>query len=118
MASSPKPDPGLRFKPWVALALPPLAWYGYEIGLSSALRLSCATVGAWLGGAWGGGGLVVCLTAAWLAWRVAAPTEDAANEAPAPRPWLARIALVNAGLFALAILFQALATLIVPACVR
>lgn len=32
--------------------------------------------------------------------------------------WLARIALLSAGLFALAILFQTLATLIVPSCAR
>jgi hypothetical protein len=33
-------------------------------------------------------------------------------------PWLARLGMVLAGVFALAILFQTLAILVVPACVR
>ena len=37
---------------------------------------------------------------------------------PPTRPWLARIACIMSGIFALAIAFQMLATAIVPPCAR
>lgn len=103
-----------RIVPWVALALPPVAWIVFEYGLASSLRPACTTVGSWLGPAWGAGSLIVCVTAALLAWPLARTLEAD----PPTRPWLARIALVVAGIFALAITFQTLATLIVPSCAR
>ena len=38
-----------RVRPWVALLLPPTAWYVFELGLGSVLKVNCAPVGAWLG---------------------------------------------------------------------
>lgn len=103
-----------RVIPWIALALSPLAWMIFEYGLASSLRPACAAVGSWLGPLWGAGSLLACAVAAGLAW----PTAGRIDRDPPTRPWLARIALVVAGIFALAIAFQTLATLIVPSCAR
>jgi hypothetical protein len=59
--------------------------------------------------------LLVCAGAAALAWP-SARTGSASS--PPVRPWLARVAMLEAGIFALAIAFQTLATLIVPSCAR
>ena len=102
-----------RIKPWIALALPPLTWFVFEVGLAGALRLSCEAVGGGLGVAWGCASLVVCAGAMRLAW----PLARTANDRSSPH-WVARVALFAAGFFALAIAFQTISTLIVPACVR
>ncbi|WP_420139776.1 hypothetical protein [Sphingomonas sp.] len=105
---------GARIRPWLALSLPPIAWYAFEVGLASVLKTSCALAGGWLGIAWGGASLLACLIAAALAWPYAWP----AGERTAARPWIARIALLLSGIFVLAIGFQTLGVMIVPACVR
>ena len=104
-----------RWRPWIALLLPPLAWYGFEIGLASVLRVTCAPIGAWLGSAWGAAALALCAVAAAVAWPLAARPPNDRTTSPA---WLAAIALVTAGIFALAIAFQTLATVIVPPCLH
>jgi len=103
-----------RLLPWVALALPALAWMSFEYGLASSLRASCTAVGSWLGPAWGVASLLVCAGAAMLA----RPLSKGTDRDPPVRPWLSRVATVVAGIFALAIAFQTLATLIVPSCAR
>jgi hypothetical protein len=103
-----------RIRPWIALALPPSTYIVFEYGLASSLRPACAAVGSWLGPLWGGASLLICALAAALAWPMA---RTLAPDPPA-RPWLARVALFVAGIFALAIAFQTLATLIVPSCAR
>lgn len=102
-----------RVRPWAALLLPPVAWYVFELGLGSVLKVDCAPVGAWLGLAWGLASLAVCGLAMAIAWPCALPAGD---QTP-PRAWLSRVALLLAGIFALAIAFQTLAVLIVPPCV-
>ena len=102
-----------RVRPWAALLLPPVAWYVFELGLGSVLKVDCAPVGAWLGLAWGLASLAVCGLAMAIAWPCARPAGD---QTP-PRAWLSRVALLLAGIFALAIAFQTLAVLIVPPCV-
>lgn len=114
-ASDQREDTGTRVRPWAALVLPPLAWYVFEIGSASALRVSCPAVGGWLGPTWGAACLVVCAIAGWVAWPVAS---GLASDQTPPQPWLARIALFIAGIFALAITFQTIATLIIPPCAR
>jgi hypothetical protein len=94
--------------------LPPLAWYAFEVGLASTLMVACKPVGGWLGIAAGAASISVCAVAARLAWPYARPAGD---QTPT-RPWLARVALLLSGVFALAIAFQTLGILIVPACVR
>jgi hypothetical protein len=103
-----------RFRPWLALILPPTAWYVFEVGLASIVKVTCAPVGGWLGVGWGAVSLVACGVAAALAWPYAAASENQTL----PRPWLARVALLLSGIFALAIAFQTLGVLIVPPCVR
>jgi hypothetical protein len=67
--------------------------------------------GAPLGPIWGLVSLVLCGVAACLAWsRIGGGTGS--------DRFLARLALLGAWLFALAIAFQTLATLIVPPCAR
>jgi hypothetical protein len=104
-----------RWKPWLALLLPPAAWALFEYGLGSALRGHCTSVGVWLGPAWGALSLVACAVAAVIARPLA---RSGSESAPPPRPWLARVAMFEAGIFMLAIAFQTIATLIVPSCAR
>ncbi|MDB5688618.1 MAG: hypothetical protein JWL91_494 [Sphingomonas bacterium] len=114
MSDTPPLSRGERVRPWLALVLPPTAWYVFELGLASALKEACGPVGGWLGIVWGAASLVVCAAAAALAWPYAGPAGD---QTP-PRQWLARVALLLSGIFALAIAFQTLGVLIVPPCVR
>ncbi|SFK47983.1 hypothetical protein SAMN03159338_4312 [Sphingomonas sp. NFR04] len=102
-----------RIRPWAALILPPLAWYVFEVGLGSVLKVRCAPVGNGLGLGWGVTSIAVCAGAMAIAWPCARPAGD---QTP-PRAWLSRVALLLAAIFALAIAFQTLAVLIVPPCV-
>lgn len=104
-----------KWRPWVAMALPALAWMGFEYGAGSTLRGACAAIGDWLGPAWGLLSLLACGVAMGVAWPLARGGEGAD---PPTGSWLARIALFTAAIFALAISFQTLATMIVPPCVQ
>jgi hypothetical protein len=114
MSDAPTPSRGERICPWLALVLPPTAWYVFELGLTSVLKVACAPVGEWLGVTWGAASLVACTIAAILA----SPYARSAGRQTPPRRWLARVALLLSGIFALAIVFQTLGVLIVPPCVR
>ncbi|MGR6329584.1 hypothetical protein ACU5AX_11005 [Sphingomonas sp. XXL09] len=100
----------VRARSWAALLLPPVAWFGFEQGLSALLHARCDLAG-W-GLAWGAASLAACALAAWLARPLARRGGNRLSLL-----WLARLALVLAGIFALAIAFQTLAILLVPACV-
>jgi len=102
---------------WIGLMLPPLAWICFEYGAGVSLRGACAAIGGWAGLLWGVASLAVCSAAAWIA-RSAAVAGAGAARNPPTSPWLARIALFGAGVFALAITFQTVATMIVPGCAR
>ena len=101
----------LRARAWTALCLPPLTWYIFQQGMGHVVHVHCAIAG-WVGPAWGGVSLVVCGGAALLARKRADPQLITVH------PWICRVALLGAGVFALAIGFQTLAITIVPACVR
>jgi len=103
-----------RTRPWLALFLPPASWYLFEVGLSSMLKVACEPVGAGVGIAAGVMAFGLCALAAALAW----PAARRADADSAARPWLAKVALLLSGIFALAIVFQTLSVLIVPPCVR
>ncbi len=98
----------------VALILPPLAWYCGQQGLGYVLRLQCAAaVGpSALGGAFA---LLACAVAAWLALGVRRDEPSPPGRTDAV---LRIVAMLGAGVFALAIAFQTLAVLIVPSCAR
>ena len=106
----------MRARPWIALLLPPLAWFSFEIGLGAALRLACAAGRrAGLGVAGARASLLVCAGA--LAPRVGAARD--ARDARRRRRLASRGSRCSApAIFALAIVFQTLATLIVPPCAR
>ena len=99
----------IRGKAWTALVLPPVTWFVFEQGLSALLHADCSQTVAGLG--WGIASLALCALAVRIAWTLRATTGALAN------PWLARLAIIIAGIFALAIMFQILAILMVPACV-
>lgn len=100
----------IQARAWLALLLPPVIWFLFEQGLSALLHADCSASN--IGVAWGLASLAVCAIAFGMAWPFRSRGSDLAN------PWLARLALVATGFFALAILFQTLALLIVPPCVR
>jgi hypothetical protein len=96
---------------WTSLLLPPFAWYLFQQGIAHVVHVRCDAAGA-VGGGWGVASLLACAFAARIAWPLRRPELVSAN------PWLCRVALLGAGVFALAIAFQTLAVLLVPACVR
>jgi hypothetical protein len=100
----------MRARAWTALLLPPFSWFLFEQGLSAVLHADCSL---WaVGLLWSLFGLAGCAIGLALAWPLRRAAPDPAD------PWLARLACVVAGFFTLAILYQTLAILIVPACVR
>ena len=99
--------------PWVALLLPPCAWYAFEVGLATVMRISCTASGPWLGIAWGAGAVLLCGFAAWIGWSHGRSQDDSAS-----RSWVARMTPFEAAIFALAIVYQTLATTIIPPCAR
>ena len=100
----------IRARAWTALLLPPFAWFLFEQGLSAVLHAACGQVMAGL--VWGAASLVACAVALRLAWPLRGRGEVLADA------WLARLAMTGAGFFGLAILFQLLAILMVPACMH
>jgi hypothetical protein len=93
-----------------ATLLPPVGWFVFQQGLAATLRVSCDTAGMPVGTLWGLTSIALCGAAAWLARP--SPSLSATER------FIARIIQLGAGLFALAIGFQTLATLIVPPCAR
>ncbi|WP_137787803.1 hypothetical protein [Sphingomonas sp. 3P27F8] len=104
----------LRTRAWSRLVLagivPPGAWLLFQQGLSVTLRLQCGAAGPPLGPLWGAVSVAACGSAAWLATRARVDGDSAR--------FVRRAAQLAAGLFAVAIAFQTLATLIVPPCAR
>ena len=100
----------IRRRAWTALLIPPLAWFTFQQGLSALLHADCSRWGVGL--VWG----VASLAACGVGLRVGWPLRQA--HGALATPWLARLGMVLAGVFALAIFFQTLAILMVPACVR
>jgi len=101
----------VRGRAWAALLLPPFTWFAFEQGLSAVLHSACGRVT--IGIAWGAFSLILCGLALRIAWPLARQSGDLAADL-----WLARLAMIGAAFFGLAIAFQTLAILLVPACVR
>jgi hypothetical protein len=89
---------------------PPIAWFVFQQGLSVTLRAACDAAGVPAGTIWGVLSISVCGVAAWLSTRSGLGGESAR--------FVGYVAQLGAGLFALAIFFQTLATMIVPPCAR
>lgn len=99
----------IRARAWTALLLPPLTWFGFQQGLSALLHARCDATA--IGIAWGIVSVVLCALAA----RIARPMRQ--HDGALANPWLARLAIAVAAIFALAVVFQTLALTIVPPCV-
>lgn len=100
----------IRGRAWTALLIPPLAWFMLQQGLSALLHADCSRWG--IGLAWGVASVAACGIGLRIGWPLRQTHGALAN------PWLARLGMMAAGIFTLAILFQTLALLMVPACVR
>lgn len=100
-----------RLRIWLVLALPAVSWFVFQQGLAMTLRGNCQSAGFPLGVVWGGASLLVCAAAGGFA------LVGLRNYVGSDR-FVARIALFAAGLFALAIAYQTLATTIIPPCAR
>jgi len=100
----------VRARAWTALLIPPLTWFTFQQGLSALLHADCSR---WdIGLAWGIASLVACGFGVRVGWPLRGEHGALVN------PWLARLGMVLAGIFSLAIAFQTLAIVMVPACVR
>jgi hypothetical protein len=92
-----------------------LAWFLFQQGLSAAMRSNCHLGAPPLGTVWGIFSLLLCALSGASARPATWPSSLEANRMPR---FLAYLAVIGAGFFALAIAFQTLATLIVPPCIR
>jgi hypothetical protein len=92
------------------LLAPPIAWYAFQQGLAVTLRTACDAAGAPVGTIWGVLSILICGAAAWFSMRSNVSGESAR--------FVGYVAQLGAGLFALAVFFQTLATMIVPPCAR
>lgn len=101
--------PTIRARAWLALVLPPGAWFTFQQGLSALLHVRCDAT--FIGIAWDLTSILICALALRIAWPLRRHQGALAN------PWLARLAVAVAAIFALAILFQTLALSIVPPCI-
>lgn len=97
-----------------ALFLPALSWFLFQQGLSASMRGHCGTGGPPIGPLWGAGALVLCGVSVWLAWPARHASEFEGNQV---QRFLALLALIGSGIFALAISFQTVATLVIPPCI-
>ncbi len=116
MSTPPPPSRiGNRMRLAIALFLPALAWFLFQQGLSATMRATCHAGGPPIGPIWGAISLIFCAFSAWLAW----PAQHwSPLEGREVLRFLARLAMIGAGLFALAIGFQLAATLIIPPCIN
>jgi hypothetical protein len=98
----------------LALFLPAAAWFLFQQGSSATMRARCAAAAPPIGLVWGVASLLLCVFAAWLALPASRPSDLEGRQVPR---FLAVLALIGAGIFALAIVFQTLAILVIPPCV-
>jgi hypothetical protein len=100
----------IRNRAWVCLVAPPVVWFLFEQGLSALLHADCSRSGVGIG--WGLASLAVIILIVRLGWSLRTSDGALAN------PWIARLGLAGAAIFALAVTFQTLAIALVPACLR
>jgi hypothetical protein len=100
--------------PWTGLLAGSVAWALHQQLLADALRFNCAAVSpgrALLALALA---LALCLTGAVVSWRSVRGTGDAS----AGRAFAGRLSILGAGIFALAVAMQGVASFTVPGCFR
>lgn len=96
---------------WAALIVPPIVWYLQQQGLAGPLRINCHVAGGLPAIAWGLVSLIICFCIGAMGWPVARAGKDTLA-------WIARLGVLGAAMFSLAIAFGSLAAALVPACAR
>lgn len=104
-----------RTRAWTALLLPPVVWYVHQQGIGGPLHVNCHVAAGGTALVWGVASLIVCIAAAWVAWPLARRSQ--AHDGPVAC-WIARLAMLGAAVFALAIVIGSLASALVPPCAR
>ena len=99
-----------RFAPWAGLVGGALAWSLHHQGGSDALHFGCDAHAGVLAAIGGVLALIVAVAGGWISWRAAA------TDAPAGHRFVARMTALAAGIFALTIAMQTVASLLVPTC--
>jgi hypothetical protein len=102
------------FAPWAGLVSGSLSWVLHHQVLSDALRYDCAAISPTRAVLALVLALMLCAAGAALSWR-AKRIEKAVSSG---RTFAAWMSILCAGIFALAILLQAMASLTVPGCFR
>lgn len=105
-----------RLQPWAGLVVGPTAWYLHQRGVGDALSYDCAhgrSPAALAGTLLAFAALFAAGYWSWRFWRA-----QPRNAEPSPHAFLALVGAGAAGIFGLALVFQALAMLLVPECAR
>jgi hypothetical protein len=100
--------------PWAGLGLGALAWALHHQVLADSLRFDCSAVSPPRAIAAVVIALVLCVCGAAVSW---AGTRNASGEGSG-RKFVAWMSILCAGIFALAVLMQAMASFTVPGCFR
>jgi protein-S-isoprenylcysteine O-methyltransferase Ste14 len=101
-----------RFAPWAGLVGGALAWSLHHQVSSDALHFGCDTEVGPLAVAGGVLALFVALAGGWMSWRASGA------DAPSGHRFVGRMTALCAGIFALVIAMQIIASLLVPTCAR
>jgi hypothetical protein len=100
--------------PWAGLMAGFLAWGVHQQTLADVLRFDCGAISPTRAVVSAIVALALCVAGAALSWRVV----RTGGEAGGGHPFVAWLSILGAGIFALAILMQAMASLTVPGCFR
>lgn len=100
--------------PWAGLSLGFLAWGTHQQGLADVLRFDCAAVSPTRAIVAAALALALCGVGGALSWRAVRMAGDTGGG----HPFVGWLSILGAGIFALAILMQAMASLTVPGCFR
>ena len=104
-----------RFAPWLGLAVALAGEALHHQVLSDMLRYDCR-LGHPANGLLAAGAVLVAMgLGAWLSWK-AVRGKDVQNAQDANRRFIARLSVMAAALLAVAVIWQTLATVVVPPC--
>jgi hypothetical protein len=104
--------------PWAGLFLGALAWFGQQQICASVISWDCRLGGPLLTAGLGALAAVITVAGGLVSWRAHRRLAAAPQEAPHSRSVAGVIGAGAAAVFLLAIFFQALTGVIVPACHR
>jgi hypothetical protein len=102
--------------PWAGVTVAPAAWFVQQQGLGQLTYFACGTAGPWTVVLSGLAALAATLAAG--LWSLSAWRDGEAKPEFDVRRFVALGSVMAAGLFALAVVFQSLAGLLIPGCAR